>query len=105
LPAYVAENLDPNENKKVAVFCTGGIRCEKFAPLLKEMGFAEVYQLEGGILKYLEETPPNKSLWRGECFVFDDRIAVDNNLQGAKIEDARPLSVNPPQKSVKAEKR
>ncbi len=105
LPAYVAENLDPNENKKVAVFCTGGIRCEKFAPLLKEMGFREVYQLEGGILKYLEETPESDSLWRGECFVFDDRIAVDSKLQGAKIEDARPLSVNPPQKINKAETR
>ena len=101
LPDYVAENFDWRANKKVAVFCTGGIRCEKFAPLLKEMGFAEVYQLEGGILKYLEETPAEESLWRGECFVFDDRIAVNHDLQGAKVEDARPLSVNPPQKTVK----
>lgn len=105
LPDYVAENLDLQANKKVAVFCTGGIRCEKFAPLLKEMGFAEVFQLEGGILKYLEETPAEESLWQGECFVFDDRIAVDGNLQGAKIEDARPLSLNPPQKTVKARKK
>ena len=105
LPAYVAENFDPRANKKVAVFCTGGIRCEKFAPLLKEMGFAEVFQLEGGILKYLEETPSAESLWRGECFVFDDRIAVDVNLQGAKVQDARPLSVDPPRQIVKAGKK
>jgi UPF0176 protein len=105
LPDFVAENLDAQANKKVAVFCTGGIRCEKFAPLLKEIGFAEVFQLEGGILKYLEETPVEKSLWQGECFVFDDRIAVDSSLQGAKIEDARPLSINPPQKTVKAQKK
>lgn len=103
LPDYVAENFDPQTNKKIAVFCTGGIRCEKFAPLLKEMGFGEVFQLEGGILKYLEETPAEKSLWQGECFVFDDRIAVDGNLRGGKAEDLRPLSINPPQKKVKAQ--
>ena len=105
LPAFVAENFDSPENKRVAVFCTGGIRCEKFAPLLKEMGFGEVYQLEGGILKYLEETPAEDSLWQGECFVFDDRIAVDGDLQGAKVEDARPLSIDPPRKMVKAHKK
>lgn len=104
LPAYVAENFDSPENKRVAVFCTGGIRCEKFAPLLKEMGFAEVYQLEGGILKYLEETSADESLWQGECFVFDDRIAVDGDLRGGKASDSRPLSINPPQKSVKTQK-
>jgi UPF0176 protein len=101
LPEYVAENFDPQANKQVAVFCTGGIRCEKFAPLLVEMGFEKVFQLEGGILKYLEETPENESLWQGECFVFDDRIAVDSRLHSGKSEDARPLSINPPQKSVK----
>lgn len=101
LPNYVVENFDPQANQRVAVFCTGGIRCEKFAPLLVEMGFAEVYQLEGGILKYLEETPENESLWQGECFVFDDRIAVDNKLQSGKSIDARPLSIAPPQKIVK----
>jgi len=98
LPKYVAENLNPNEHKQVAMFCTGGIRCEKFAPLMLEMGFEKVYQLEGGILKYLEDVRENESLWEGECFVFDDRIAVDNNLQQGKAEDLRPLSVNPPQK-------
>ena len=101
LPGFVAENFNPESHKRIAMFCTGGIRCEKFAPLMKEMGFEEVYQLEGGILKYLEETPENESLWEGECFVFDDRISVDNNLRQGKTEDARPLSVNPPQKKVK----
>jgi UPF0176 protein len=98
LPQFIAENLDPERHKRVAMFCTGGIRCEKFAPFMKEMGFEEVFQLEGGILKYLEETPENESLWEGECFVFDDRIAVDKNLQGGKTEDRRPLTINPPQK-------
>ena len=98
LPKFVAEHFDPQIHKKVAMFCTGGIRCEKFAPLMKEWGFAEIYQLDGGILKYLEETPAAESLWEGECFVFDDRIAVDNNLQRGTTEDARPLTVNPPQK-------
>ena len=100
LPRFVRENLDPKQHKRIAMFCTGGIRCEKFAPLLVEMGYEEVYQLDGGILKYLEETPANESLWRGECFVFDDRIAVDNNLQPGKSEDKRPLTINPPQKKA-----
>lgn len=80
LPAYVAENLDPDKHKRVAMFCTGGIRCEKFAPYMKQLGFNEVYQLEGGILKYLETVPEEESLWRGECFVFDERISVDGSL-------------------------
>ena len=101
LPEFVRENLDPKARKKIAMFCTGGIRCEKFAPFMKNLGFREVYQLEGGILKYLEETPKNESLWQGECFVFDDRIAVDNNLQPGKSADARPLTLNPPPKKSK----
>lgn len=101
LPRFVAENFNPETHKRIAMFCTGGIRCEKFAPLMKEMGYEEVYQLEGGILKYLEETPENESLWEGECFVFDDRISVDVNLRQGKTDDARPLSVNPPQKKFK----
>ena len=79
LPEYVEANLDPTEHSKVAMFCTGGIRCEKFAPYLKERGF-EVFQLAGGILRYLEETPAEESLWEGECFVFDDRRTVDEKL-------------------------
>ena len=81
LPSFVAENLDPEKHKKVAMFCTGGIRCEKFAPYMKELGFREVYQLEGGILKYLEEVPKEEQLWEGECFVFDERRTVDENLR------------------------
>lgn len=81
LPAYVAENLDPQIHKRIAMFCTGGIRCEKFAPYLKQIGFEEVYQLEGGILSYLEEVPLDEMLWDGECFVFDERITVDAALQ------------------------
>jgi UPF0176 protein len=87
LPRFVAENLDPEKHTKVAMFCTGGIRCEKFAPFMKGLGFEEVYQLEGGILKYLEETPEAESLWEGECFVFDERITVDEDLQKGSAPD------------------
>lgn len=66
---------------KVAMFCTGGIRCEKSTALLKMKGFDEVYHLEGGILKYLEEIPPEQSQWEGECFVFDERVSVDHGLK------------------------
>ncbi|MBX2807685.1 MAG: rhodanese-related sulfurtransferase [Cellvibrionaceae bacterium] len=80
-PDYVAKHLDPDKHKKVAMFCTGGIRCEKSTALLKQQGFDEVYHLQGGILHYLEEVPAAESLWRGECFVFDNRVAVNHDLQ------------------------
>ncbi|MDP5032751.1 MAG: rhodanese-related sulfurtransferase [Paraglaciecola sp.] len=80
-PHYVKAHLDPAKNKKVAMFCTGGIRCEKSTAYLKEQGFAEVYHLEGGILKYLEEVPKEQSLWQGDCFVFDNRVAVNHDLE------------------------
>lgn len=80
-PEYVKNNLDANKHKKVAMFCTGGIRCEKSTAYLKEQGFDEVYHLHGGILKYLEEVPAAESLWEGECFVFDNRVTVDHQLQ------------------------
>ena len=80
MPAFVDQQLDPVKHKKVAMFCTGGIRCEKSTAYLLEQGFDEVYHLKGGILKYLEEVPEEKSLWHGECFVFDNRVAVDHNL-------------------------
>ncbi len=80
-PQYVADNLDKNQHKKVAMFCTGGIRCEKSTAYLKEQGFDEVYHLEGGILKYLEETPQEQSLWQGDCYVFDGRVAVNHALE------------------------
>jgi len=79
-PEYVAQNFDPEKHKKVAMFCTGGIRCEKASAYMKEQGFEEVYHLKGGILKYLETIDQNDSLWDGECFVFDDRVAVDHGL-------------------------
>lgn len=80
-PDYVQENLKPDQHKKVAMFCTGGIRCEKSTAYLKEQGFDEVYHLEGGILKYLEEVPEQESLWEGECFVFDNRVTVNHQLE------------------------
>ncbi|MGB2264036.1 MAG: rhodanese-related sulfurtransferase, partial [Glaciecola sp.] len=80
-PQYVKENLDPEKNKKVAMFCTGGIRCEKSTAYLKEQGFDEVYHLEGGILQYLEDVPKEDSLWEGDCFVFDNRVAVNHDLE------------------------
>jgi len=80
-PEYVAKTLSPEKNKKVAMFCTGGIRCEKSTAYLKEQGFDEVYHLEGGILQYLEDVPKEESLWEGDCFVFDNRVAVNHNLE------------------------
>ncbi len=80
-PEYVEKNLDKNKHKKVAMYCTGGIRCEKSTAYLKEQGFEEVYHLEGGILKYLEEVPSAETMWQGECFVFDGRVAVNHDLE------------------------
>lgn len=79
-PNYVEQNLDPNKHKKVAMFCTGGIRCEKATSYMLEQGFEEVYHLNGGILRYLELMNKDESLWEGECFVFDGRVAVDHDL-------------------------
>ena len=81
-PEYVRNNLDPAKHRKVAMFCTGGIRCEKSTAYLKEQGFENVYHLKGGILKYLEEVPAEETLWEGACFVFDNRVAVDHSLSG-----------------------
>jgi UPF0176 protein len=80
-PSYVEQHLDPGKHRKIAMFCTGGIRCEKSTAFLKEKGFDEVYHLKGGILKYLEEVPEEASLWQGECFVFDNRVSVNHQLQ------------------------
>jgi UPF0176 protein len=84
LPAWVRENADALKGKKIATFCTGGIRCEKFTAWMTQEGFDEVYHLKGGILQYFEDVPPEESLWDGECFVFDERIAVDHALQPSK---------------------
>lgn len=80
-PEYVRNHLDPKKHKKVALFCTGGIRCEKASSFMLSQGFEEVYHLKGGILKYLEEVPESESFWDGECFVFDQRIAVRHGLE------------------------
>lgn len=85
-PEFVAENLDPNKHKKIAMFCTGGIRCEKASAYLIAQGFEEVYQLNGGILNYLETVSSDKSLWEGECFVFDHRVAVNEELEKGNYE-------------------
>ena len=73
------DNLIKKNNKKLAIFCTGGIRCEKASEYLKEKGFEEVYQLQGGILNYINTIPEEESLWNGECYVFDKRVAVKHN--------------------------
>jgi UPF0176 protein len=78
---FAARHLDPGKHRKIAMFCTGGIRCEKASAYLLSRGFAEVYHLKGGILKYLECTPEAESRWRGECFVFDDRVALGHGLR------------------------
>jgi len=80
-PQYVRTHLDPRRQKKVAMFCTGGIRCEKASAFMLQEGFEEVYHLQGGILKYLEEVPEEESTWQGECFVFDNRVAVNHRLE------------------------
>jgi UPF0176 protein len=80
-PQYITEHFDKTKHKKVAMFCTGGIRCEKASSYMIDQGFEEVYHLQGGILKYLETVPESESLWEGECFVFDQRVAVKHNLE------------------------
>jgi UPF0176 protein len=78
---FAARKLDPARHRKIAMFCTGGIRCEKASSLLLARGFGEVYHLKGGILRYLEEMPEQESRWRGECFVFDERVALGHGLR------------------------
>ena len=80
-PNYVRTHLNPAQHKKVALFCTGGIRCEKASAFMLAQGFEAVYHLKGGILKYLEDVPAQESLWEGECFVFDQRVAVQHGLE------------------------
>ena len=103
-PEYVKTHFDPKKHKKVAMFCTGGIRCEKASSYMMSKGFDEVYHLEGGILKYLEEIRPEESLWQGECFVFDQRVAIKHGLEVGDYDQCyacrHPLS----QKDMKSEK-
>jgi UPF0176 protein len=85
-PAWAEEHLDPERDRHVAMFCTGGIRCEKSTAYLRQRGFENVYHLEGGILNYLEQVDPDDSLWHGDCFVFDNRVSVDRRLRPGDLE-------------------
>lgn len=85
-PEYVANKMQDMKDKKIAMFCTGGIRCEKATAFMLQQGFKEVFHLKGGILKYLEETPKEDSLWEGDCFVFDNRVAVNSNLEPSEYD-------------------
>ena len=85
-PRYVADHLDSKQHRKVAMFCTGGIRCEKSTAYLREQGFDEVYHLRGGILNYLAQVPETESMWQGECFVFDNRVSVNHALEKGSYE-------------------
>ena len=80
-PSFVENNLKDKKAKKIAMFCTGGIRCEIASSFMIDRGFGEVYQLDGGVLKYLKEVEQDKNLWEGECFVFDERVTVNKNLE------------------------
>lgn len=86
LPDWVETHLGADKDQPVAMFCTGGIRCEKSTALLKGMGYKKVYHLEGGILNYLEKVPADNSLWQGDCFVFDNRVTVDHDLAEGRYE-------------------
>jgi UPF0176 protein len=83
---FAARHLDPAKHRRIAMFCTGGIRCEKASAYLLAHGFAQVYHLKGGILGYLEGVPQAESRWRGECFVFDDRVALGHGLRERRTE-------------------
>jgi len=84
---FAAQQLDPAKHKRIAMFCTGGIRCEKASAYLLAQGFGEVYHLKGGILRYLEGVPEEESRWRGECFVFDERVALGHGLRQRRPND------------------
>ena len=96
-PDWVAQNLDPAKHPKVAMFCTGGIRCEKASAHMLAEGFEQVYQLDGGILQYLEDVSEEENCWQGECFVFDQRVSVNNQLTQGQYQQCyacrHPLSV------------
>lgn len=88
LPSYIKSELGENKERPIATFCTGGIRCEKLTSWMMEQGFTNVFQLKGGILKYLEDCPKEESRWQGNCFVFDERVGVDHALAPAKEENS-----------------
>lgn len=92
-PQYVKDHLDPTKHTKIAMFCTGGIRCEKSTAFLKEQGFDNVYHLKGGILKYLEDVPTQDTLWEGECFVFDERVTVNHQLKQGQYDQCNACRI------------
>lgn len=85
LPRYLDQTLNPARHKRVAMYCTGGIRCEKATAYLLKQGFEQVFHLRGGILNYLEKMTPAESMWQGECFVFDERVSLDHNLAKGQV--------------------
>ncbi|WP_299487046.1 rhodanese-related sulfurtransferase [Acaryochloris sp. IP29b_bin.137] len=89
LPQWLQAQAELQKKPKVAMFCTGGIRCEKSTALLRHQGFEEVYHLQGGILSYLEKVPESESLWQGDCFVFDERVAVGHGLKPGRYQLCR----------------
>ncbi|MFV1921325.1 MAG: rhodanese-related sulfurtransferase [Methylotenera sp.] len=103
-PKYVEKNLDKTKHKKVAMFCTGGIRCEKASSYMKQQGFKEVYHLQGGILKYLETVPKEQSLWEGECFVFDQRVGVKHGLEVGEYDQCYACRMPLSPEELKSEK-
>lgn len=103
-PKFVETQLADHKQRKIAMFCTGGIRCEKTTSYLKSQDFENVYHLKGGILRYLETVPPEQNLWQGECFVFDQRVTVDKNLQpGSYVECLACRRIVSPQEQAQPE--
>jgi UPF0176 protein len=103
-PRYVADHLDPKQHRKVAMFCTGGIRCEKSTAYLREQGFDEVYHLKGGILNYLAQVPQTESMWKGECFVFDNRVSVNHALEKGSYDQCHACRLPITEADKKSEK-
>ena len=104
LPNWVDEKLDADPETKIAMFCTGGIRCEKSTALLKAKGYKNIFHLQGGILKYLENVPEEESLWQGECFVFDQRVSVKHGLEEGKYDLCHACRMPISQEEIASEK-
>ena len=102
--SYLKNNLNKAKDKKIAMFCTGGIRCEKISSYMIKKGFKDVNQLHGGILSYLEKTSHENSLWNGECFVFDNRVSVKNELKDGTYELCHACRYPLPSDSLKSNK-
>lgn len=103
--AFTELTIDPAIHKRVAMYCTGGIRCEKYSSYLLDYGVEQVFHLDGGVLQYLEDIPQNKSLWEGVCYVFDDRVAVNHDLSDAVHITKCPVCGNPQEPHDRAHER